>query len=228
MKPWWWWQDQDNFFMKDFIFLCKEIIAGKSVTRAYLNKRLKIESLQGKIIDIGGGHSSIYISKIKKEQDFVIETFDVKAGKSIDFEKDTLPIADSSQNTVLFLNVLEHVYNHQHIANELYRIVKPGGKLIGFVPFLMWYHPDHEDYFRYTNTALNKIITTAGGKDFSVETIAHGPFTAAAHMILQSFPRLIRIFVFVPLHFLDTLYLWLRPGQGSRFALGYYFSVKKH
>jgi SAM-dependent methyltransferase len=207
-------------------YCVQEIWNGKSVTRALLNDRLRQETLRGRTLDVGGGKDSSYLPALSQEAGTVFSTFDVKAGAVIDFETEVLPAADQAYDTVLFLNVMEHIFNYQHIANEVVRITKPTGQLIGFVPFLMWYHPDHHDFFRYTDETLIKIFTAAGAKDFRVEPIARGPFTAAAHMVVQSFPRLLRPVVFSLLYGADALFLFFRPGRGSRFALGYFFVAR--
>lgn len=213
--------------MSRFIFTSKEIWKGKSVTRAFLNYRLQKETLQGRVIDIGGGKSADYISFMNRAEGIEFKTFDVKSGEKIDFEKDALPAKEDSYDTVMFLNVMEHIFNYQHIANEIVRIVKPGGKLIGFVPFLMWYHPDHRDFFRYTHEALEIIFRKSGVHDIHIEPIAHGPFTAAAQMTTQSLPRIFRIFVFAISYLTDKLFLSLRSHNKGKYALGYYFVICK-
>ena len=204
----------------------KQILQGKSITRIYLNQYLENEILVGKTIDVGGGWNADYISSIPKTSDCELVTFDIKNGVEVDFETDVLPAADGSYDTVLFFNVLEHIYNHQHICGELIRITKKGGSLIGFVPFLMWYHPDHSDYFRYTHEALAKIIKNAGGKTYDIKAIGGGPFIAASHMIIQSFPRFLRVIVFLPFWFLDSLYRFIKGNSYRSYALGYIFKVK--
>ncbi len=212
-----------------FLFICKEIWKGKSIIRSYLNYRLRNEVLRGRTIDIGGGKSSDYISFMKREDNVRFETFDIKVGnKAVDFEKDMLPALDGAYDTVLFLNVLEHIFNYQHIANEVVRITKREGQLIGFVPFLMWYHPDHHDYFRYTHEALSIIFSKASDRSVIVEPIAHGPFIASTQMVSQLLPRPIAVLLFVMNYFLDTIYLRLRPKNTNRYLLGYVFSVRKN
>jgi len=213
--------------MNRFSFTCKEIWRGKSVTRAFLNYMLQKEVLQGVIIDIGGGKSADYLSFMNRAEGATFKTFDVKIGEKIDFEKDTLPAKDGSYDTVLFLNVIEHIYNHQHIANEVIRIIKPGGKLVGFVPFLMWYHPDHRDFFRYTHEALEIILKTAGAKEISIQFVGYGPFTAASQMIVGILPKPLAVVMFVINYMLDYVYLKLRPSNTNRHALGYCFTVTK-
>jgi SAM-dependent methyltransferase len=214
---------------KEYWFICTEIWQGKSVLRAHLNLRLKQETLRGKTIDIGGGKNASYISFMQQESDVSFETFDIKAGDNhINFETDKLPAKNGQYDRVLFLNVMEHIFNYQHIANEVVRITKPGGKLIGFVPFLMWYHPDHSDYFRYTHEALEKIFTEAGATEIKIEALGGGPFVAAAQMMILSIPfRWLRVLLFAKFYILDVLYKKIKKGNAKSYALGYYFVVQK-
>lgn len=207
--------------------LLSSLWSGKSVTRGLLDFRLAQETLRGSVIDIGGGTNPAYISFMNRESGIKIQSFDVKVGATTDFETDVLPASTDQFDTVLFLNVMEHIFNHQHLAGEVVRIVKPGGQLIGFVPFLMWYHPDHKDFFRYTHEALEIIFTKAGGQNIEIEPIAYGPFTAAAHLMILSLPKTIRVPLYLPLFALDWVFLKLRPGQGDKFALGYFFTMTK-
>ncbi len=213
--------------MSNFTFLVKEIWKGESVTRAFLNLRLSRETLVGKVMDIGGGKNANYISFMKRAKDIDFVSFDVKTGIQVDFEKDPLPLLTDSCDTVLFLNVMEHIFNYQHIANEVVRITKPGGQLIGFVPFLMWYHADHRDFFRYTHEALEIIFTKAGAKDIRIESVSFGPFIAAAQMVTASFPRVLRVPIFSFAYLLDSIFFTFRPTHGKRYALGYYFVLTK-
>jgi SAM-dependent methyltransferase len=215
--------------MSNLRFIVKQLWSGQSVTRAYLNKRLSQETLSGQVIDIGGGKNASYISFMNKTDNVSFQTFDVKAGDvEVDFETDPLPAATGRYDTVLFLNVMEHIFNYQHIANEVLRITKPGGKLIGFVPFLMWYHPDHSDYFRYTHEALEKIFTEVGVKEIKIEALGGGPFVAAAQMMIQSIPfRWLRISVFGTLYLLDSLYKKIKGSDSRSYQLGYYFLISK-
>lgn len=213
--------------MSRFQFICKEIWKGKSVTRAFLNYHLQQETLHGETIDIGGGKNADYVSFMKRSEAVRFVTFDIKAGEKVNFESDALPAKDNSYDTVLFLNVMEHIFNHQHIANEVVRIIKPGGKLIGFVPFLMWYHPDHRDFFRYTHEALEIILDRAGSKEIIVTFVGYGPFTAASQMVLGLLPKPCAVIWFAIHYAIDYLYFCLKPNNTNRHALGYVFLASK-
>jgi SAM-dependent methyltransferase len=183
--------------------------------------------LQGTTIDIGGGKNADYIAFMKRTEDVDFKTFDIKAGESMDFEKDQLPAKNDSYDTVLFLNVMEHIFNYQHIADEVVRITKPEGKLIGFVPFLMWYHPDHRDFFRYTHESLEIILTRTEATEINVEFIGYGPFTTASQMVVGIMPSFMAITLFSFNYLLDYIYLKLRPNNSGRYALGYFFVCSK-
>jgi len=213
--------------MSRFLNITKGLLEGKSITRILLNDRLKSETLIGNTIDIGGGRNADYISFMPKAEDVNFLSFDIKNGAEIDFEKDSLPSKNGAYDTVLFLNVMEHIFNYQHIANEVTRIVKPGGQLLGFVPFLMWYHPDHSDFFRYTHEALEKIFNTAGATSCKIEVVGAGPFLAAAQMVIQSFPKILRPVVFGFIYTFEKLYQLGKGKNAREYALGYYFKVEK-
>lgn len=69
-----------------------------------------------------------------------------------------LPFADNSKEAILCLAVLEHVENPIKAMEELYRVLKPGGKLLVYVPFLYYYHAHegyYNDYWRFTIDTLN-------------------------------------------------------------------------
>ena len=53
---------------------------------------------------------------------------------NIDFEKDSLPVADSSIDVVTLVAVIEHLHSPENILLEVMRVLKPGGALILVTP----------------------------------------------------------------------------------------------
>ena len=145
----------------------------------------------------------------------------------IDFEKDSLPYENASVDTVVCANVLEHIYNHKFLVVQIYRMLKPQGILIGFVPFLFQYHPDPHDYFRYTEEALQRIFTDAGFHDIVIEHVGGGPFAVNFHNTSLSVPRIVAAALFPFYWSLDQLFLKLRPQARERYPIGYIFSMRK-
>lgn len=190
-----------------------------------MNTGLANETIRGRVVDIGGGRSPDYFSYLKTEDDTTIEASDLSIS-SIDFEKDALPYASGSIDTVLMCNILEHIYHHNHLLGEALRILRPKGELIGFVPFWVSYHPDPHDYFRYTHEALSKMLMEAGFENITITRIGDGPFTANFNTIVLSLPRFLRTVLYVPYIVLDRFLLFLRPHSAVRCPLGYIFTAK--
>lgn len=209
--------------MPGFFFISRHLLSGKTLVRTVLDYRLQSETLQGKVLDLGSGGSDQYTKFIPRDDSVEIVHIDQKRGDVTDFEKDRLPVEDGAIDTILFLNVLEHIYNHRHILNEIRRIKKDEGRLIGFVPFLKWYHADPHDYFRYTHETLEKLLQEAGYTHITVVPLYLGPYSTAFDMILPTLPKFIRPILYVPCYLIDMLFRRVRRNSARRYALGYYF-----
>jgi predicted SAM-dependent methyltransferase len=71
---------------------------------------------------------------------------------------DNLPFKDNSFDVVLSLAVLEHVPNPWVHAEELIRVLKPGGIIYADVPFLQPYHGYPYHYFNMTTAGLKSLF----------------------------------------------------------------------
>ena len=212
--------------MNKLISFLRETLQGKSVIRIFMDQRLRDEILHGKVLDLGSGEHNAYrdIAPMAHDADYV--AIDRQSDIHIDFETDPLPYSAATFDTVLLLNVLEHIYNHRHLLREAKRVKKGDGNLIGFVPFLMWYHPSHRDYYRYTGEALERILVDEGYREIRVETLYSGPYLSAYQMIYPTIPRIVRPLVFSIAYWLDLAFRSLRPVGASRYALGYFFTAR--
>ena len=214
--------------MRKFKIILGEIWRGKSLLRAYTNLNVEGWMLHGKVIDIGGGKDPSYLRFMKKEgADVTSVDFKVPGGKDIDLEKDPLPYKDATADYVLMFNILEHLYNYSFALREAKRILKPDGKLYGFVPFLIHYHPDPHDYFRYTKEALEKIFKETGFIIESIQEVGAGPFSANFNNLMFAFPVIFRVPLFPFYYILDHMILKLKPHLKERYPLGYSFVLKK-
>lgn len=68
-----------------------------------------------------------------------------------------LPFEDSSLDAVFSNAVLEHVERPWVVADEIWRVLKPGGWVFVNVPFLNVIH-DVNDYFRFTDKGLRTLF----------------------------------------------------------------------
>jgi SAM-dependent methyltransferase len=74
----------------------------------------------------------------------------------VDLVADTssLPVADGSVDLVLSVAVLEHVDNPAAQIAEMVRVLRPGGELFCFMPFLQPFHAAPHDFTRLTSAGL--------------------------------------------------------------------------
>lgn len=202
------------------------ILKGQTLLRILMNEALAREHVQGFVIDVGGGRNPDYTTLIQKSENTHIEPVDGSLS-SIDFEKDPLPYATNSVDCVLTCNLLEHVFNHHFILSETHRVLKLKGKIVGFVPFLLAYHPDPHDYFRYTGEALTRLLTETGFENISIHEVGGGSFFVNFNTIMVSIPPIARALLYPFYACIDSFFLSLRPLARKRYPLGYIFSGVK-
>lgn len=200
------------------------LFEGQSLARILMNESLSRETLRGRVIDVGGGHHPDYFNFLQHEGEISLESVDASFS-GINFEEDPLPFEDSYADTVLLCNVLEHIYEHKFLMHQVHRVLKKGGKLIGFVPFMIGYHPDPHDYFRYTKEALLRICKDAGFRDIKITEVGGGPFCSNFNTIVLSMPHVLRAALFPFYWMLDRIFLLFRPTSRSRYPLGYLFTA---
>lgn len=205
-------------------FILSKLYAGHSIARILMNIGLSSERVAGLVVDVGGARNPDYFEYLLQDSGARIEPVDGMLS-GIDFEKDALPYEANSVDTVLMCNILEHIYNYSFLMKETCRVLKPKGRLVGFVPFWVAYHPDPHDYFRYTEEALQKILTEAGFVSISVRKVGGGPLLANFNTIVLSMPRVIRPIAYLWYAFFDLIYRQLRPASVARNPLGFIFTA---
>lgn len=133
-----------------------------------------LQYVKGKTIDLGAGNAK-YKSLIKPKTSEYI-TFDISPGPNIDIVGDilNLPFGENTFDTIVSTQVLEHVTKPWIMVKEMHRVTKPGGLVILSAPFLIQYHADPYDYFRYTKEGMQGLFKDVG---FSVvECNSYGSF----------------------------------------------------
>jgi len=85
--------------------------------------------------------------------------------------KNNLPFRGQMFDSIIMSDVLEHIPSPDNIWGELYRVLKPGGKLILNTPFYYWIHEAPHDYFRYTEFALRRFAEENGFRVINIMPI---------------------------------------------------------
>lgn len=201
------------------------------MARAMFNEATTHISVSGKVMDVGAGPEPHYHSLIQTAPGTTFTAIDRQVGDQTNYEHDHLPYDTGTFDTVLSMNVLEHIYNYKFHFSELVRIIKPEGKLVLFVPFLYMYHANHKkdllDCHRYTSDTLEKLAAENGLVDVVVTPVSRGVLTASANMLLLSMPRFLRLFIFILAYSGDAIILYFRPLQRVQFPLGYMLEARK-
>lgn len=107
-----------------------------------------------KILEIGAGKNPVKISdktefKVVRLDKFPIDGIDVVH----DLESLPLPFKNDEFDVVHAHHVLEHIRDFFEVVDEIYRILKPGGRLIMSIPHyssnFAFVNPDHKRFFAY-------------------------------------------------------------------------------
>lgn len=118
--------------------------------------------IKGKTLDFGAGTAK-YKNLIKPQTSEYI-TFDMIFSENIDVVGDVLnpPFNDNEFDTVISTQVLEHVEKPWIMVAQMGRIIKSGGICITTAPFLVPYHADPHDFFRYTTEGIMSLFRNEG------------------------------------------------------------------
>lgn len=95
---------------------------------------------------------------------------------------EAIPVEDASFDIVLCLQVLEHVPEPAAAVRELRRVVKPGGRVLASTHGVFPFHPNPEDYWRWTDTGLAHLFRT--NAEWASVTVKPGAGTAATVAML--------------------------------------------
>lgn len=132
-----------------------------------------------------------------------------------------LSLENDSIDAIICLEVLEHVKNPTKAIAEMFRVLKPGGKILLTTPFLLAYHGktkdsllDHShgsypDFWRFTHEGLELLFSRFSNIEIE---ILNGPVETGIMVF-----NLIWIFRFFPLrNLLDVIDRPLIGKQTSR------------
>jgi SAM-dependent methyltransferase len=143
---------------------------------------------QMQILNLGSG-DGLFDKYLQPHLNFV--NLDVSlAKKDVDVAADAhaLPFGDESLDAVYSNAVLEHVQRPWVVVDEIYRVLRPGGKVFINLPFLNVIHDTH-DYFRFTDKGLQILFSSFEEIDSGVSAGPSsflGPFFVAAGLHSQS------------------------------------------
>lgn len=124
------------------------------------------EHIKGKVLDTGCGktpykdtlkkHYSEYIRLDHINIDHELSEVDIVANAT------SLPFKDSSFDSIVSFQVMEHVPEPKKFLREGFRVLKEGGYMLLSTPFMWGEHEPPYDYYRYTRYGLRYLAEQAG------------------------------------------------------------------
>jgi SAM-dependent methyltransferase len=75
-----------------------------------------------------------------------------------------IPVEDRRFDFIVFNQVMEHLPQPDRVLKELFRILKPGGRMIYTAPLFYEEHQQPYDFYRYTQFAVRFLFDAAGFK----------------------------------------------------------------
>lgn len=125
-----------------------------------------------KVLNLGSGVGRFdrYLAK-----DITMLNLDVdptKPGVDVVADAHALPFEDASFDIVYSIAVLEHVKKPWVVADEIWRVLRPGGHVVLELPFLNVIHDEH-DYFRFTDKGIRSLFD-ADRFDVVLEQVGSG------------------------------------------------------
>ena len=142
------------------------------IPRVYLDEFIRQHASDGLTLDLGastGPYQTLFPKRVG---------VDVERATGVDVVSDAHALAfrDQSFDTVVSTEMLEHLTEPQRAADEMFRVLRPGGTLVLTTRFLFPLHDAPHDYFRYTKYGLQHLFRRFHIVELREETDTMGTF----------------------------------------------------
>lgn len=198
------------------------LMLGKSLTRTALNWWVRNQvNACGKVCDVGGGAHPSYAQFVDNRFGWIIVDIDSRVKPSVVALLQALPFQSGTFDSLICFNVLEHIYEARTAATEMSRVLKTGGRLFLFVPFLVNVHPDPHDYHRYTADALENLLTEAGFTRIRI-TVFFGLCSSLLNLGMVLIPiHVVRALLGLGAMLADRLVYRVKPDLARKYVIAY-------
>lgn len=201
-----------------------------SILRILQNEAIASMEIFGDVLDVGG------IKDLKKGAKNFATGYTSWAYLNIDptchpdYLADLnlpLPIKDNFFDTVLCMNALEHILNINLTITEMFRVLKPNGKLIISVPFIFQIHGAPDDYHRPTASWYRETLLRIGFKknNILITPLIIDDYISKLSLFDNPLSQRLR-FIFRNIFFLPTI-LGMTNKDSSLCPVGYFIVASK-
>lgn len=131
---------------------------------------------RGHVLVLGAGMEP-YHKLLKSATKVILSDID-SSNVNLDLVVDahSIPFPDRHFESIIAIEVFEHLQFPWQAASEIYRVLKPGGTAIISVPFMFRIHGDPHDYQRFTVNGIQSLFSSFS----QVEVI---PFGSRVHVV---------------------------------------------
>jgi SAM-dependent methyltransferase len=201
-------------------------------TRKFLKARDRFLSPSANevVLNLGCGPSSVVHQQVLNADIFPFNNVDLVC------DAETMPLRDDCVDKIMNLAMLEHVRNPIGVVAEMYRVMRPGGEVLCYVPFLQPFHAAPHDYQRWTAVGAKELFSAYSSVEVSVGA---GSTSALLWVFLEWLSTLLSLgsqklkdllfmvlmVLLSPIKLLD-LFLELLPGNQLA-ASGFFIVAKK-
>ena len=112
--------------------------------------------LKGTVIELGGYKKLKYSTFATHAEKYVVTNISGDYDEFVDMLN--MKYVDNSVDSFVCVNVLEHIPDTEKAIHEIYRCLKPSGRVLLIVPFMYYQHGDPNDFFRFSSSALFKML----------------------------------------------------------------------
>jgi SAM-dependent methyltransferase len=128
--------------------------APRNVARMVQLLRAESGGRRPRVLVVGGGTVGDGLEELYADPTVDLIAFDVYASAVTQFVGDghSIPLAAGSLDGVIVQAVLEHVLEPTVVANEIERVLRPGGIVYADTPFLQQVHEGAYDFTRFTDS----------------------------------------------------------------------------
>jgi SAM-dependent methyltransferase len=96
----------------------------------------------------------------------------------------SLPLQDASCDTLMLLDVVEHLAAPEAAMAEAHRVLRPGGCALITIPFAYPLHDQPHDYQRYTHHGLSHRLHAVGFREVRIEEVGDAIAAAASNLAI--------------------------------------------
>lgn len=178
-------------------FISDYLLCRRSPARILCDDSMEelLPKLRGTVVELGG--TSKKYSRLATSADrYLVTNISGDYDEIVDMLN--MPYEDNSVDAFVSISSLEHVPNPWKAIQEIYRCLKPSGRVLLSVPFVFYFHAAPDDYYRFSHSALFDML-----KDFNILRFEHLGGRASTIALLVRGSRIARLLLGAFMYLLD-------------------------